>query len=494
MKDTAGGLSTMRRFFARCGVALYSLALCGHVRDAWNGDVKPSDGTHNPDALGYPRRGPVYYNTPPLTLLLSMAILCSVFYFVPRAYPQQEDTSRSIDQPPQSSDAAPDAEVPETSALEAATASNETTPPLTLSEFRPHPMLRVARTKIERARFPVVDVHTHFGYRMRGDREKLKDFVERMDRNQIAICVSLDGRLPDGLVDQQQFLWKDYQDRFVIFAHLDWQGKGHDDQPATWACNQPEFVRATVIQLEQAAKTGASGLKLFKRFGLTYRNADGSLIRIDDARWDPIWEACGRLELPVLIHTADPAAFFLPIDATNERYEELSRHPDWSFPADRFPSREALLAARNRVIERHPKTKFIGAHMANNPEDLAQVGRWLRRYPNLFVELASRIGELGRQPYTSRAFLVEHSDRVLFGTDGPWPEPRLHAYWRYLETFDEYFAYSEKEIPPQGLWNIYGVNLPEEVLRKIYYENAARLIPGVKQRLAKWQVEGSQTE
>jgi predicted TIM-barrel fold metal-dependent hydrolase len=237
------------------------------------------------------------------------------------------------------------------------------------------------------------------------------------------------------------------------------------------------------IELTDAQRKGVSGLKIFKDFGLVYRNPDGTLIKIDDPRWDPIWEVCGRLQLPVLIHTADPAAFFLPIDERNERWEELSRHPDWSFPPDRFPSRAELLAARNRVIARHPKTIFIGAHVANNPEDLQAVGQWFDKYPNLYADIASRIGELGRQPYTARRFFIRYADRIVFGTDGPWPETRMRLYWRFLETYDEYFPYSEKDFPPQGLWNIYGLGLPDDVLVKVYHENAAKIVPGVQQRL-----------
>ena len=193
---------------------------------------------------------------------------------------------------------------------------------------------------------------------------------------------------------------------------------------------QPGHVINLGLQIEQPNKyvrqlNKRSGLKVFKQFGLGYRNPDGSLIRIDDQRFDPIWEICGRLNIPVIIHTADPAAFFEPIDETNERWEELSRHPDWSFHGSGFPSRKELHQARNRVIERHPDTHFIGAHVANQAEDLSEVSQWLDRYPNLWIETASRIAELGRQPYTARDFLIKYSDRILFGTDGPWPELRL---------------------------------------------------------------------
>lgn len=354
---------------------------------------------------------------------------------------------------------------------------------LALDQFRPRSMLRVEENSLEQARFNVVDVHTHFRHRLHHSRQALDDFVELMDRNQIALCVSLDGQLGDDFEEHARYLWTDYPDRFVIFTNIDWQGEGDVDDPASWDCQRPDFARRMARALADAKERGASGLKIFKQFGLGYRNPDGSLIAIDDARWDPIWQACGELSLPVLIHTADPAAFFLPIDNTNERWEELHRHPDWSFYGNDFPSRMSLLEARNRVIARHDDTIFIGAHLANNPEDLAEVGEWLDAYDNLYVELASRIGELGRQPYTSRRFLIDHADRVLFGTDGPWSEERIHLYWRFLETYDENFPYSEKAFPPQGFWNIYGVGLPDDVLHKIYHENAARIIPGIRERV-----------
>jgi predicted TIM-barrel fold metal-dependent hydrolase len=354
---------------------------------------------------------------------------------------------------------------------------------LALGNFRPRAMLKVEEHDLGRARFPVVDVHTHFRHRLHHSPEQLDEFVRLMDRHNIAICVSLDGKLGDLLEEHCQYLWTKYPDRFLVFANLDWQGQGQDDDPASWDCQRPEFARRVARQLAEAKQRGVSGLKLYKSFGLGYRNPDGSLIAIDDPRWDPIWQACGRLGLPIIIHTADPAAFFLAIDETNERWEELYRHPEWSFPPDKYPSRESLLEARNRVIARHPGTTFIAAHFANNPEDLKTVASWLDRYPNLYVEPASRIGELGRQPYTARRFFLKYAERILFGTDGPWPETRIRLYWRFLETYDEYFPYSEKPFPPQGLWNIYGIGLPDRVLRKVYYQNAMRVIPGVRSKL-----------
>ena len=351
---------------------------------------------------------------------------------------------------------------------------------LLLREFVPIPMLKTGATDIQSAKFPVIDIHSHFGIRLKGDHTRLQEFVEVMDRNGIRVCISLDCKL--GEEESHIAFLKNYANRFGTFVHIDFKGAAAIDAPQDWACNQNGFVRECVERLKVAKRNGCVGVKFFKQFGLGYRNGDGSLIKIDDPRFDPIWQACGELEMPVIIHTADPAAFFLPTDKNNERWEELYRHPEWSFHGDQFPSREELLAARNRVIGNHPNTIFIGAHMANNSEDLAEVSKWLNEYPNLVVEPASRINELGRQPYTARKFFIEHQDRILFGTDGPWPEQRLKYYWRFFETFDENFPYSEKDPPPQGLWRINGIGLPDEVLEKLYYKNALRILPGLRDK------------
>lgn len=355
-------------------------------------------------------------------------------------------------------------------------------PAVLLQDFRPQSMLRVAETKLTRGKFPAIDVHTHFGFRLRGSIEQLDDYVKIMDANSIALSVSMDAKLGQSSDEHLTFLNQKYANRFAVFAYIDWQGDGKPGDWPTWNCNRSDFPRQCVENLKLAKQKGIVGVKFFKQFGLEYRNADGSLIQIDDPRFDPIWEACGELGLPVLIHTADPAAFFLPIDKTNERYEELLRHPEWSFYGKDFPSRDSLLAALNRVIERFPNTTFIGAHVANNAEDLATVGLWLDRFPNLYLDTASRIAELGRQPNSAREFFIRYQDRVLFGTDGPWPAQRLEYYWRFFETSDDYFPYSEKEFPPQGFWRISGLNLPDDVLRKVYFENVIRIIPALAEK------------
>lgn len=380
-------------------------------------------------------------------------------------------------------------------AVEARTDVERAAPPLdgrdgrdlALGAFRPQASLRVDERPRSKAAFPAVDVHTHFRIRTKHSTELLDEYVRTMDRNGVAVCVSLDGALGEKWAEHADHLWERHRDRFVIFVTIDWRGEGRENDPASWDCQRPDFGRRIAGQLHEAKRRGASGLKLFKDFGLVYRDADGSPLRVDDPRWDPIWRACGDAGLVVLMHTADPSAFFRPIDERNERWEELHRRPEWSFADPRYPRREALHEARNRVVAKHPRTTFIAAHLANDGEDLRELAGWLDAHPNLYVELASRISELGRQPYSARRFLLKYSDRVLFGTDGPWPEPRLRLYWRFLETFDEYFPYSEKDFPPQGFWNIYGVGLPDEVLKKIYHQNAARIVPGVQERLDAYQ-------
>jgi predicted TIM-barrel fold metal-dependent hydrolase len=357
---------------------------------------------------------------------------------------------------------------------------------LLLDQFRPASRLKVEEHSLTRAKFPVVDIHVHPRIRLRHSPQGLDEFVQVMDRQNIAVCVSLDGGMGEAFDEHLRYLWTNYHARFVIFANIDWQGDGRPDEPATWDCQRPDFARRMAKELARLKEEGASGLKVFKDFGLKYRNPDGSLIKIDDPRWDEIWHACGELGLPVIMHIADPAAFFEPIDETNERWEELHRHPDWSFFGPQWPSRAELHAARNRIFARHRNTTFIGAHLANDGENLAEAGRWLDEHPNLVLEIASRINELGRQPYTARDFFLKYADRILFGTDGPRSPDRLVLYWRFLETRDEYFPYAETPFPPQGFWRIYGVHLPDDVLKKVYSENAARIIPGVKERLARY--------
>ncbi len=231
-------------------------------------------------------------------------------------------------------------------------------------------------------------------------------------------------------------------------------------------------------------------MKILKTLGLFLRErtTEGPLVKVDDRRFDPMWEACAAHNLPVFIHVSDPEAFFRPVDCRNERWDELGHHPDWSFHGRDFPTHEELMAARDRVFARHPKTRFVGLHLGHDAENLAFVGASLDRFPNLSVELGARIAELGRQPRVARSFFERYQDRILFGTDAiPPPEGEKYPqqvfkdelyeiYYRFLETEDEYFDYAPAPVPPQGRWKIYGVGLPEAILKKVYLDNAARVL------------------
>ena len=258
--------------------------------------------------------------------------------------------------------------------------------------------------------------------------------------------------------------------RLAIFANIDFS-----------RIDAPTFASEHVAMLEQAKTRGLAGVKIFKNLGLTIRDASGRVVPIDDPRLDPIWAACARLKLPVLIHSADPVPFFQPIDRNNERWMQLKRHPDWSFYGPQFPPRDTVMAQRNHVFERHPKTVFIAAHLADDAQDLKALSALLDRYPNVYADISGRVAELGRQPYAARKFLLKYQDRVLFGTDrypGRPDQPRYRIYYRFLETDDEYFNYYDHPYPPTGEWKIYGVFLPDEVLKKIYHQNAERALAG----------------
>ncbi|QDU47570.1 Amidohydrolase [Symmachiella dynata] len=348
---------------------------------------------------------------------------------------------------------------------------------LYLDEFRPKSQLKAPQHILKRAKFPCVNVHTHPG---KLSEKELDEMVAAMDASNIAVSVSLDGKMGSKLSEQLELYRRRHPGRFVIFVRMDYRGDGEEDKPETWAVNQPGFGLRMADGLSDAVKRGASGLKLTKMLGLYLRGPDGKLLKVDDPRFDPVWQRAGELGVPVLWHASDPIAFFQKTDEYNERWEELYRHPEWSFYGEEFPAHQDVIDARNRVIARHPQTTFICAHMADIPEDLAKLGTYLDRYPNMMVEIAARVAELGRQPYTARKFFLKYSDRILFGTDGVPPVSELIPHWRFLETWDEDFPYEDNPFPPQGFWNIYGLGLPDDVLRKVYYENALRIIPGLK--------------
>ena len=332
-----------------------------------------------------------------------------------------------------------------------------------LKDFQPEPALHAAVHEIQRAKFPVIDVHTHTNDAAGiGDRVDPKEMVARMDRLNIKTIVILTGMWGDQLQTIIDDMVKPYPGRFVVFTQFDWS-----------KINDPNFSQLMVRQIDDSVARGARGLKVLKELGLGVRDATGKLITIDDPRLDPAWEECGRVGIPVFIHVADPEAFFHPIGARNERYEELIEHPDWSFYGPQFPSLQELLAQRDRMFAKHPHTTFVALHFGSWPENLDFVEQTLQKFPNVMIETGAREGELGRQPRRKREIFLKYSDRIMFGTDEGAGEAMYQNYFRWLETEDEYFPYAQ--YPQQGRWMICGMALPDDVLEKVYHGNAEAL-------------------
>jgi predicted TIM-barrel fold metal-dependent hydrolase len=362
--------------------------------------------------------------------------------------------------------------------------------PLALEDFQPRSMLHVAETKVPRARFPVIDVHSHLTWTAKGEKGvptgdevalniEPREAVALMDRKNVRTMVNITGGTGAGLEKAIKAFEAAHPGRFVTCT-----------EPVYGQFLDPKYPQIQADAIERAHEAGARGLKILKSLGLYLREkiTSGPLVKVDDKRFDPMWEACAAFQMPVFIHTADPEAFFLPIDRFNERYDELGFHPDWSFHGKDFPSFKELMDARDRVYARHPKTQFLSLHFGHDAENLAFVAESLDRFPNMTVETGARIGELGRQPRTARKFFDEYQDRILFGTDAVPPpdgdkypqqvfkDELYEIYYRFLETEDEYFDYAPAPVPPQGRWRIYGLGLPDDILKKVYNGNAARLL------------------
>jgi predicted TIM-barrel fold metal-dependent hydrolase len=359
---------------------------------------------------------------------------------------------------------------------------------LDLSEFQPKSMLHVPQTKVPRSKFPAIDVHTHLSFQSQskngvGLGEGMfypmppPEVLAVMDRKNIRTMVDLTGGHGRGLVEAVGKWQKAYPGRFLVFTEPWWERS-----------NEPGYAKFQGDEMARAHTAGARGLKVVKTLGLYLREnvTTGKLVKLDDPRFDPMWEACGALNMPVAIHTADPDAFFLPINRFNERFEELNNHPDWSFYGGDFPPKLELLEARNRVFARHPRTQFIALHAGNRGEDLGYVAQCLDRLPNMHVETAARLNELGRQPRQTRKFFDKYQDRIMLGTDAVphgtetpqqvFGDTLYEIYYRFLESEDEYFDYAPAPVPPQGRWKISGLGLPDAILRKVYHENAERLL------------------
>lgn len=334
-----------------------------------------------------------------------------------------------------------------------------------IKDYDPQPALVTKETRVDKPKFPVIDIHCHWTMQ-----QNPQQLLKAMDELNVETSNNLSGGFGADLDEMLLKFHSVAPERLLIFANVDFS-----------RVDEPGFGEQQAQALRDARKKGVSGLKIFKTLGLTINDGSGKIVPSDDPRLDPIWDVCAELHMPVLIHAADPAPFFEPIDAHNERWMQLKRHPDWSFYGPEFPKRDEIFAKRDRMIAKNPKTVFIEAHLSDLGDDLERLKASLDRSPNVYVDFSGRVSELGRQPYAAREFLLKYQDRVLFGTDrypGRPDQPRHRVYYRFLESNDEYFKYYDAPFPPSGDWRIYGVHLPDEALKKIYHDNAERALRG----------------
>lgn len=337
-----------------------------------------------------------------------------------------------------------------------------------LSEFKPKSELVVERQEITKPKFPVIDIHAHFGPLTLGpdyaNRFDTKTEVENLKKLGVRYVTNLE-TLWGAELDKAVEKIKPYDDFILTFGSVDIE-----------RLDEPDFAKHVEETLKEFKEKGIRGLKLWKNISLGMKDKDGNYIPIDDQRLKPIWDWSAELDLPIIIHIADPVAFFKPIDGYNERWEELQVNPDWSFYKPGLFTFEELLEQQENMLAQNPKTTFIIAHSGSYPENLGYVAKCLDKYPNMYIDTAARLAEFGRQPYTSRKFFTKYQDRILFGTDcGPGWYEHLR-YYEFFETWNEYFDYGSSEIPGQGRWKIYGIGLDDEVLEKIYYKNAAKIL------------------
>ncbi len=332
-------------------------------------------------------------------------------------------------------------------------------------EYNPASTLVVAENLVPKAKFPFIDVHSH---QRSMDANSLSSLIKDMDALNEGVMVNLSGGSGSNLDEKIQSIKENYPNRFVVFANVDFDEVGKQG----WS-------EKAVAQLEEDIINGAKGLKIYKSLGLRYTDANGDRIAIDDKRLDPIWAKCGELGVPVLIHAADPKSFWDDMTADNERWLELKTHSRRKrSDTDPVPWQQ-IIDEQHRMFKKHPNTTFINAHMGWYANNLGKLGELLDEIPNMNVGIAAVIAELGRQPQTARAFFIKYQDRILFGKDS-WKPEEFPTYFRVLETNDEYFPYYKKY---HAFWAMYGLGLPDDVLKKVYYKNALRVIPGLDSSL-----------
>src|SRR5215204_1327240 len=337
-------------------------------------------------------------------------------------------------------------------------------PAPSILDYRPRSTVVAEEHLVPKAKFPVVDVHTHGTSRFATDAAKIAE----MDALNLRVLVDLSGGSDPAAIKAKvdTINASAYKDRFRVFANVGWEGAGG-----------PGWEQKAVADLRQAVKNGAIGLKVFKELGLRHKKADGTRLAVDDPALDPVWALCGELNIPVIIHTAEPQEFFSPLDYKNERWLELNIFPNRQSPPSIYPSFEQLMKERDHMFSKHPKTRFIGAHFDWYGNDLKRAARQLDTQPNVYLEVAAVLYEFGRQPYAAAQFFTKYQDRVMFGKD-TYEISEYPYYWRVFETHDEYFNYYR---PYHAFWKLYGMGLPDAVLKKLYYKNALKVEPGLPQ-------------
>jgi len=336
---------------------------------------------------------------------------------------------------------------------------------MSFEEYNPISTLVVEGEEVSKAKFPFIDVHSH---QFRMATQDLSELIKDMDALNMGVMVNLSGGSGDNLKKALQNVKANYPDRFVVFANVNFEGVGSQ----SWTEN-------AVAQLEADVKNGAKGLKIYKSLGLRAKDIDGKFIAVDDERLDPIWAKCGELGIPVLIHTADPKSFWDPFDSKNERWLELKTRPGRKRTATDPAPWEDLIQQQHNVFKKHPNTKFINAHMGWHANNLNKLSEFLEEMPNMYVGIGAVIAELGRQPRNAKQFFITYQDRILFGKDS-WKPQEFPTYFRVLESDDEYFPYYKKY---HAFWAMYGLDLPDDVLKKVYAGNAMKLIPGIDPNL-----------
>jgi len=330
-------------------------------------------------------------------------------------------------------------------------------------EYDPPSTLVVPEHILTRAKYPFIDVHNH---QFSMPTQNLNELLAEMDKLNMAVMVNLSGRgrgSTEHLEKSLENVNKTNPKRLVVFTNMDFA-----------AIDDPEWGARMVKQLEEDVKKGAKGLKIYKSLGMFTNDSKGNRIHVDDPRIDPISKKCGELGIPVLIHSADPRQFWQPIDKNNERWLELKLHPGRRHDTDPVKW-ETIIEEQHNMFKKHPETKFINAHLGWYGNDLKKLGELMDQLPNMYTEIGAVIAELGRQPRAAREFLIKYQDRVMFGKDS-WVPEEYTTYFRVLETADEYFPYHKRY---HAFWRMYGLELPDEVLKKIYYKNALKVIPNL---------------